>query len=246
MMLGAAGDEVVLEERMEGPEASMLAFCDGVTVRMMPAAQDHKRIGDGDKGLNTGGMGAYAPAPLVTPGIAERVLREVLEPAVKGLAEEGRPFVGVLYAGMMMTPNDGPRVVEFNCRFGDPETQVLLPLLDSDLFHVMESCALGTLASMGELVWKSAHAVTVVAASPGYPIKYPKGRQIYGLDDVLSAKGAVGSGDEVMVFHAGTRLRDGSGGSIVETSGGRVLVVTPLSNRSFGWLCPGPTQACVR
>jgi phosphoribosylamine--glycine ligase len=229
---GAAGDEVVLEERMEGPEASMLAFCDGRSVRMMPAAQDHKRVGDGDTGLNTGGMGAYAPAPLVTPAIAARVLKEVLEPAVRGLAAEGRPFVGVLYAGMMMTPRDGPRVVEFNCRFGDPETQVLLPLLDTDLLHVMESCALGELASMGALAWKPAHAVTVVAASPGYPVKYPQGRQIYGLEDVPRAGGAVGSGDDVMVFHAGTRLREGDK-SVVETSGGRVLVVTSLSTKSL-------------
>ena len=225
---GSAGDVVVLEERMQGPEASMLAFCDGKSVRMMPAAQDHKRIYDGDRGLNTGGMGAYAPAPLVTPDITARVLRDVMEPTVKGLAEEGRPFVGVLYAGMMMTPDDGPRVVEFNCRFGDPETQVLLPLLNSDLLHVMESCALGSLDSMGDLQWKDAHAVTIVAASPGYPVKYPKGRRIWGLEDVPHAGGQPGSGNEVMVFHAGTRLCE-EDNTILETSGGRVLVVTSVS-----------------
>ena len=229
-LFGSAGDEVVLEERMEGPEASMLAFCDGTTVRMMPAAQDHKRVGDGDVGLNTGGMGAYAPAPLVTPAVAERILREVLEPTLKGMAAEGRPFVGVLYAGMMLTAT-GPRVIEFNCRFGDPETQVLLPLLNSNLLHIMEACAMGTLDEM-VVDWKDQHAVTVVAASEGYPLKYPKGRSIRGLEIVPSITNT--NGDQAMVFHAGTRLSTGTdsvGG--VETSGGRVLVCTALSSVSL-------------
>ena len=229
-LFGSAGDEVVLEERMEGPEASMLAFCDGTTVRMMPAAQDHKRVGDGDVGLNTGGMGAYAPAPLVTPAVAERILREVLEPTLKGMAAEGRPFVGVLYAGMMLTAT-GPRVIEFNCRFGDPETQVLLPLLNSNLLHIMEACAMGTLNEM-TVDWKDQHAVTVVAASEGYPLKYPKGRSIRGLEIVPSITNT--NGDQAMVFHAGTRLSTGTdsvGG--VETSGGRVLVCTALSSVSL-------------
>jgi formyltetrahydrofolate-dependent phosphoribosylglycinamide formyltransferase len=229
---GSAGDKVVLEERMQGPEASMLAFCDGTTVRMMPAAQDHKRIGDGDCGLNTGGMGAYAPAPIVTKALANRIRVEVLEPTLRGMAQEGRPFVGVLYAGMMLT-STGPRVIEFNCRFGDPETQVLLPLLNSDLLQIMEACAMGTLDEV-TVEWKDQHAVTVVAASEGYPLKYPKGRSIRGLDIVSKIPKALGSDDIAMVFHAGTTISSTSStSSEVQTSGGRVLVCTALSDMSL-------------
>ena len=225
---GAAGDEVVLEERMEGPEASMLAFCDGTTVKMMPAAQDHKRAMDNDTGLNTGGMGAYAPAPVVTKALAARIKREVLEPALAGMAQEGRPFVGVLYAGMMLT-STGPRVIEFNCRFGDPETQVLLPLLQTDLLHVMEACATGTLDHV-QVEWSNQHAVTVVAASAGYPLTYPKGRSIQGLSIVPTMTN--GHGDTARVYHAGTRVA-AHDPSVVETSGGRVLTVTALSSASL-------------
>src|SRR6185369_9254990 len=142
---GAAGDEVIIEERLFGPEVSLLAFSDGVTVRPMPPAQDHKTLLDGDRGPNTGGMGAYAPAPICPPALVAELTRTILQPAIDGLRAESRPFVGVLYAGLMLT-EAGPRVLEFNCRFGDPETQAILPLLDSDLLHIVEACAAGRLA----------------------------------------------------------------------------------------------------
>lgn len=208
---GSAGDEVIIEERLTGPEISVLAFSDGKTVRVMPPAQDHKRVGEGDTGLNTGGMGAYAPAPIATSAFLEDVTRNVLQRAVDGLREEGRRFVGVLYAGLMLTP-DGPRVLEFNARFGDPETQVILPLLDTDLIDVLEACALGRLSEI-DLVWKPGAAACVVLASEGYPGSYPKGRPIMGLDKVLS---------DAFVFHAGTAERDGA----VVTAGGRALAVS--------------------
>ena len=213
---GAAGDEVIIEERLSGEEVSLLAFTDGVTVKPMPTAQDHKRIFDGDRGPNTGGMGAYAPAPICPSALAEEFTRSILQPTIDGLCAEGRPFVGVLYAGLMLTA-DGPRVLEFNCRFGDPETQAILPLLDSDLIDIAEACAMGRLAEI-DLRWKQGSAACVVLASEGYPGKYPGGREIAGLE--ISFENAV-------VFHAGTKLLDGK----VITAGGRVLGVT-------GW---GPT-----
>ncbi|MGQ0603278.1 MAG: phosphoribosylamine--glycine ligase, partial [Anaerolineales bacterium] len=208
---GAAGDEVVIEERLEGEEVSVLAFTDGVTVRVMPPAQDHKRIFDGDHGPNTGGMGAYAPAPIATPALMEEVTRTILQPAVDGLRAEGRPFVGVLYAGLMLTA-DGPRVIEFNCRFGDPETQVILPLMENDLLDVAEACADGKLAEQ-EIKWKQWAAACVVMASEGYPGAYPKGHVITGLETMH---------DKAIIFHAGSTLKDGA----VVTAGGRVLGVT--------------------
>jgi phosphoribosylamine--glycine ligase len=208
---GAAGDEVVIEERLEGEEVSILAFTDGATVRVMPAAQDHKRALTGDRGPNTGGMGAYAPAPVATPALIEEVTRTILQPAIDGLRAEGRPFIGVLYAGLMLTAA-GPRVIEFNCRFGDPETQVILPLLESDLLNIAEACADGKLAAQ-EINWKSGAAACVVLASEGYPGDYPKGRGITGLDITPA---------NAMIFHAGTALKDG----VVVTAGGRVLGVT--------------------
>ena len=228
---GTAGDQVVLEERLSGPEASMLAFCDGTTVKMMPAAQDHKRALDNDQGLNTGGMGAYAPAPLITPAMAAQIKREVLEPAILGMALEGRPFVGVLYAGVMLT-STGPKVIEFNCRFGDPETQVLLPLLSSDLLDIMEACTTGTLNTVN-IQWSNQHAVTLVAASEGYPLTYPKGRSIRGVEVVPTLTHA--NGDHTEVYHAGTRLSPTTtnGNNGIETSGGRVLAVTALSSSSL-------------
>ncbi len=211
---GAAGDEVLIEERLTGPEVSLLAFCDGRTVAAMPPAQDHKRVFDGDRGPNTGGMGAYAPAPIAPPALVEELVAAVLRPAVEGMAAEGTPYVGVLYAGLMLTPA-GPRVLEFNCRFGDPETQAILPLLESDLLDVLEACVEGALDRV-TVRWRDAAAATVVAASEGYPGPYPKGREIAGIADAAALPG-------VIVFHAGTRRT--ADGRLV-TDGGRVLAVT--------------------
>ncbi len=208
---GAAGDEVIIEERLSGEEVSLLAFTDGVTVKPMPPAQDHKRVFDGDQGPNTGGMGAYAPAPICPPHLVEEFTRTILQPTVDGLREEGRTFVGVLYAGLMLT-SDGPRVLEFNCRFGDPETQAILPLLETDLLDVAEACAIGQLQAI-DVRWKSGAAACVVIASEGYPGQYPVGREIHGLDH---------SFENAVVFQAGTKLSEGK----IVTSGGRVLGVT--------------------
>ncbi|MEJ2555782.1 MAG: phosphoribosylamine--glycine ligase [Anaerolineae bacterium] len=213
---GAAGDEVVIEERLYGQEASVLAFTDGRTVVPMPAAQDHKPILDGDRGPNTGGMGCYAPAPLIVPSLLDEIVRAVLQPTVDGLQAEGAPYVGVLYAGLMITKS-GPRVLEFNCRFGDPETQVILPLLESDLLDVLEACLDGTL-HQEQVHWRTGAATTVVAASEGYPASYPKGREITGLEQAASLPG-------VVVFHAGTGWAED--GRLV-TNGGRVLAVTGI------------------
>ncbi len=193
---GAAGDVVLIEERMSGPEVSVLAFCDGESVALMPAAQDHKRLLDGDDGPNTGGMGAFAPAPLATPDLLDAALHDVLLPTVRGLAAEGSPYIGVLYAGLMLTA-DGPKVLEFNCRFGDPETQVILPLLETDLLAVMDACVDGRLAGL-DLRWSDSAAATVVAASGGYPGDYETGKPITGIDSA-EAEGCT-------VFHAGTAL----------------------------------------
>lgn len=202
---GDAGSTVVIEERLEGPEVSLLAFCDGKTAAPMPAARDHKRIFEGDRGPNTGGMGAVAPVEV--DGF-EALVRDVLQAAVDGMAADGEPYVGVLFAGLMLTP-DGPRVLEYNCRFGDPETQVLLPLLESDLYEVVTACLEGRLEAVH---FRDAHAATVVLASEGYPGTYPKGRAITGLERVQDAT----------VFHAGTRRAERGW----VTSGGRVLAVT--------------------
>ncbi len=215
---GAAGDAVVIEERLVGPEASVLAWSDGKAVALMPAAQDHKRVFDGDQGPNTGGMGAYAPAPLMTPALLDKVRRTVLQPAIDGLAAEGMPYIGVLYAGMMLTA-DGPRTLEFNCRLGDPETQVILPLLASDLVDVIEACLIGRLADL-DVRWRDGAAATVVAASEGYPGSYPKGREISGVAEAEVLPG-------VAVFHAGTRLDDT--GRLL-SDGGRVLAVTGVGD----------------
>jgi phosphoribosylamine--glycine ligase len=213
---GQAGDEVVIEERLAGPEASVLAFCDGRHVIPMPPAQDHKRAFDNDAGPNTGGMGAYAPAPICPPELLAQVVETVLQPTVNGLAGEGCPFVGVLYAGLMLTEN-GPRVLEFNCRFGDPETQVILPLLETDLLDIIEHSLAGTLPKL-KVAWKSGAAATVVMASGGYPGDYETGKVITGLDEATKIEG-------VTVFHAGTKINDA--GQVV-TAGGRVLNVTGL------------------
>src|SRR5512141_195703 len=177
---GEAGEEVIIEEKLTGEEVSLLAFTDSVTIKAMPPAQDHKRALDGDKGPNTGGMGAYAPAPICPPALVNELTRSILQPTIDGLRAEDRPFVGVLYAGLMLTA-DGPRVLEYNCRFGDPETQVILPLLETDLVDVAEACATQQLDKI-TLRWRQHTAACVVLASEGYPNKYPTGREIVGLD----------------------------------------------------------------
>ena len=208
---GDAGARVVIEEFMEGEEASLLAFTDGRTIRPMISAQDHKRAYDGDRGPNTGGMGTYAPAPVMTPEMTERAVEEILKPTIAAMAKEGRVYRGCLYLGLMVTA-DGPKVVEFNARFGDPETQVVLPLLDSDLVAIMCACADGTLADV-PIRWKDGAAVCVVLASGGYPGHYEKGQEIHGLADA-EVMGA-------LVFHAGTAMKAGK----LVTNGGRVLGV---------------------
>lgn len=214
---GSAGNRVVIEEFMEGEEASLLAFTDGKTIVPMLAAQDHKRVNDGDQGPNTGGMGAYCPAPVMTAALKEKTVKEVLRPIVDALAKEGRPYSGCLYAGLMIK-GDSVKVVEFNARFGDPETQVVLPLLKSDLAQIMVACAKGTLRP--EMVeWSDKAAVCVVMASGGYPGSYKKGLPITGLK-------AAGAMEDVVVFHAGTREEDGK----ILTNGGRVLGVTAVAD----------------
>ncbi|MGG6238297.1 phosphoribosylamine--glycine ligase [Nodosilinea sp. AN01ver1] len=214
---GNAGRQVVIEEFMTGQEASVLAVTDGQTIRPLVPAQDHKAIGEGDTGPNTGGMGAYAPTPVVTPAIMARVQSEVLEPAIATLRRRGIDYRGVLYAGLMITPAGDPRVVEFNCRFGDPETQAVLPLLETPLDEVMLACIEGRLDAL-ELRWKPGAAACVVVAAEGYPGSYPKGMEIFGFEEA-AATGA-------LVFHAGTRRK---GDSIV-ADGGRVLGVTGLGD----------------
>lgn len=211
---GSAGAKVVIEECLVGEEASLLAFTDGYTVRPMVAAQDHKRVNDHDEGPNTGGMGTYAPAPVITPELTEEITKTVLQPAVDALRAEGRLYCGCLYAGLMITAK-GPKVIEFNARFGDPETQVVLPLLQSDLVTVMEHCAKGTLNEIN-VEWKDEACVCVVLASGGYPGKYPTGYEITGLDQLAA---------DTLVFHAGTAEKDGK----LVTAGGRVLGVTVVA-----------------
>ena len=212
---GAAGDKLVLEEFLEGEELSLMAFCDGTTVIPMVSAQDHKRVFTGDVGPNTGGMGAYSPAPLATPELLKQAQLEVLEPVVRAMAEEGRTFKGILYAGLMIT-SAGPKVLEFNARFGDPETQVVLPRLENDLMDVIEAVINGTLHQL-QLNWKPDACVSVVMASGGYPGEYKKGIPIQGLDQVPEG---------VLVFHSGTALAEQQ----VVTNGGRVLAVTALGH----------------
>ncbi|MBI2887229.1 MAG: phosphoribosylamine--glycine ligase [Chloroflexi bacterium] len=234
-IFGSAGDRVVLEEYLEGPEVSLLAFTDGQSVTPMAPACDYKRVFDGDAGPNTGGMGSYSPAPFFGPEQVAYVQQAVLEPVVRALAEAGTPYVGVLYAGLMVT-RDGIKVIEFNCRFGDPETQVILPLLKTDLVDIMQACSSGRLASQ-PIQWDTGACVGVVMASEGYPESYKTGYPVTGLDQL---------DDGVRVFHAGTTTQQMqsntglrrlwatdlpsppveellSGG--IQTAGGRVLTV---------------------
>ncbi len=212
---GQSGSTVVIEECMTGPEVTVLAFADGEHVYPMPASQDHKRAYDGNRGPNTGGMGAISPPPQYTPEIAQRCVDEIFLPTIAALKAEGRPFQGVLYFGLMLTP-DGPKVVEYNARFGDPECQAVLSLLDSDLMDIFTACREGTLDQL-DLRWKDSAACCLVLASGGYPLDYRKGFPISGLEE---------AGKSAMVFHAGTAEKDGQ----IVTSGGRVLGVTALGD----------------
>lgn len=217
-MFGDAGDKIIVEEKLLGQEASILAFVDGRTIYVMEPAQDHKPIGDGDTGANTGGMGAYCPAPIVTDKITSQIEREVLVPVVDGMNRHGAPYRGVLYAGIMLTAG-GPKVLEFNARFGDPETQPVLMRLQSDLLEVMMAVCKGRLDKM-TLRWDKRPAVCVVMASGGYPADYESGKVITGIDR------AEQSSDDIKVFHAGTAIKDGK----LVTAGGRVLGVTALGD----------------
>lgn len=213
---GSAGEQVIIEEFLKGEEVSLMAFCDGHTVVPMVSAQDHKRVFSGDKGPNTGGMGAYSPAPVATPALCKEIEERVLQPTLKAMAQEGRAFKGILYAGMMLT-EQGPRVLEFNARFGDPETQVILPRLKTDLVEIIWAVIEEKLASL-KIEWREEACVSVVMASGGYPGNYEKGFVINGLGNVP---------EDVVVFHSGTSLQEE--GKIV-TAGGRVLAVTALGN----------------
>jgi phosphoribosylamine---glycine ligase len=214
-VFGDSGNSVVMEEFMNGEEASLFVLTDGTDYRVLQPAQDHKQIFDGDKGKNTGGMGAYAPAPIITKSLLQRVEKEVIKPTLEGMRADGKPYRGCLYVGLMMTPA-GPKVVEFNCRLGDPEAQVVLPLLETDLFDLLFACSTGTLRSV-ELRHHSASAVCVVMASRGYPDSYETGKPITGLDSIRPESG-------VVIFHAGTKKENGK----VVSSGGRVLGVTAI------------------
>ena len=210
---GSAGDKIVIEEFMTGREVSVLSFVDGNTIKIMTSAQDHKRAKDGDKGLNTGGMGTFSPSPFYTPEVDEFCKKYIYQKTVDAMKAEGREFKGIIFFGLMLTPN-GPRVLEYNARFGDPETQVVLPRMKNDIVDVFEACIDGTLDKI-ELEFEDNAAVCVVLASDGYPEHYEKGFAIKGLE---SFKGK----DGYYVFHAGTKFE----GDTIVTNGGRVLGVT--------------------
>ena len=212
---GAAGDKLVLMEYLEGEEASITGFTDGEHVVCIVPSQDHKTIGEGDTGPNTGGMGAYAPAPVVTQEVQTAILERVMLPTVKALAAEGRPYKGILYGGLIITET-GPRVIEFNCRLGDPEAQVVLPLLKTDLVDIIEAVFEGTLEDL-KIELDNRAATCVVLASGGYPGEYETGFEISGLDEAEAL-------DDVLVFHAGTSRDEGA----TVTNGGRVLGVTAI------------------
>ncbi len=213
---GSAGAEVVVEEFLDGEEASFFCICDGKTALPLGSAQDHKRVGDGDTGPNTGGMGAYAPAPVMTPEIVERTMRELIEPTMRGMAEIGAPFSGILFLGLMIG-KDGPKLIEYNTRFGDPECQVLMMRLNSDLLALINAAVDGKLDEVS-LDWKDQPALTVVMAAEGYPSNVKKGSVIRDLDKLEGIDG-------VKLFHAGTAEKDGS----IVASGGRVLNITAIA-----------------
>lgn len=211
---GSAGNKIVIEEFMNGQEASIFAITDGDDFILLPAAQDHKRIFDGDKGKNTGGMGAYSPTPFVNKKMLEEISAKIINPTLKAMKDQSAKYSGCLYCGLMLT-EDGPKVVEFNCRFGDPETQVVLPLLDGDLLELLISSASGQINK--NAVWyNGGSSVCVVLASKGYPDQYVKGKEIYGLENVEN--------ENIIVYHAGTTYKNGK----ILTSGGRVLGVTSV------------------
>ncbi len=214
-VFGNAGNRLIVEEFLRGEEASVLSITDGENLVILPPAQDHKPIFEGDKGPNTGGMGAYAPAPVVSPKLLRTIREKILLPTVLGMKEEGRLYQGVLYAGLMITP-EGPKVLEFNCRFGDPETQAILPLLETDIVEIIEASIEGRIRDISLAVRNEA-AVCVIIASGGYPGSYEKGKIIYGLDQIPS---------DILVFHAGSKIK----GKDIVTAGGRVLGVTALSS----------------
>lgn len=211
---GSAGDRVVIEEYLTGQEASVLAVTDGLTIRPLLPAQDHKPIGEGDTGPNTGGMGAYAPTPVVSDHLMTRIQAEILEPGIATLQDQGIDYRGVLYAGLMITPDGDPKVIEFNCRFGDPETQAILPLLATPLEQILVACVQQRLADLPPIEWHPGAAACVVMAAAGYPDTYAKGMVIEGLEAAAKT--------DAVVFHSGTRLK----GTQTITSGGRVLGVT--------------------
>jgi phosphoribosylamine--glycine ligase len=214
-IFGEAGNRIIIEEYLVGEEASYIAFTDGKTILPMASSQDHKSIFDGDQGPNTGGMGAYSPAPVVTDEVHEKIIEKILRPIIYGLGEEGRTYKGVLYAGLMI--HDGhPKVLEFNARFGDPETQPVLMRMKGDIIPILEACMKGTL-SQHRIEWDSRPSVCVVMASKGYPGDYEKGKMIRGLKEISQM-------EDVFVFHAGTTIKDGE----MVTNGGRVLGVTGL------------------
>ena len=214
--LGEAGARVVVEEFLQGEEASFIVMCDGTHVLPLATSQDHKRLRDGDQGPNTGGMGAYSPAPIVTPKVHARAMREIIQPAVQGMAQDGVPYVGFLYAGLMIDKNGTPKTLEFNCRLGDPETQPIILRLKSDLLELIERALDGTLDQV-EADWDRRAALGVVVAAHGYPEEPRKGDAITGLPKPES---------DCHVFHAGTRLE----GKNLLTNGGRVLCVTALGD----------------
>ncbi|NQT19155.1 MAG: phosphoribosylamine--glycine ligase [Planctomycetes bacterium] len=220
-VFGTAGDKIIIESCLSGPEASILAITDGSTIIPLPTSQDHKRAFDSDRGPNTGGMGAYSPAPVITAQLGNAIEREIIVPTIHAMKREDRPYSGVLYAGVMITEN-GPSVLEYNCRFGDPETQPILMRLKSDLLAILHAATLGELEKM-QVEWDPRPAVCVVMASGGYPGKYEKGKVIEGLDEV-------GKMPQVQVFHAGTAVKNAN----VVTAGGRVLGVTALGDTLSG------------
>lgn len=217
-VFGSAGRTIVVEEFLRGPELTVLAFADGKTVKAMVSSRDHKRALDGDKGLNTGGMGAIAPGADLSEEQLREMHEQIFQPTIDAMKAEGSPFAGVIYFGLMLT-EDGPKVIEYNARFGDPEAQVVLPLLETDLVDIIDACIDGRLDQQ-EIKWISRNACVVVMASGGYPGKYETGKKISGLDSAISPE------EDAIIFHAGTS-RDGN---VVNTSGGRVLGVTALAD----------------
>ncbi|MFC2094478.1 phosphoribosylamine--glycine ligase [Bacteroidota bacterium] len=212
-IFGKSGDKILIEDFLDGEEASVFAITDGNNFICLPASQDHKRIGDNDTGKNTGGMGAYAPAPVVTNQMLNEISEKIIAPTLKALKSGGKPFIGCLYAGLILT-SDGVKVIEFNCRFGDPETQAVLPLLKGDFLKLLYSAAEGNL-DVDSVSYNGGSAVCVVAASPGYPGQYQKGLEIFGLDAIP---------ENTIVYHAGTKEDNGR----ILTNGGRVLGVTSV------------------